>query len=438
MTATAPAKRLGKRILRVRLVLTIAARVFGVAFTALFVFILSRSLGPSDAGAIMLTWASATYTTSLCRLGLHRKLLRLVSINRDTSDRVAIRGFVLQVFAITAFASLTVSGFIFLFRDVLLRMFDENINSQALTTLLAISIPCLTASQMSEELLKGRGFTEFASFLQTGFAASIAVFIFLFSGMTFECAVLALKLTSITMLLLSAVIVVSLFGRGSGWKTLPVREIASGALQNWLFDVMRVGVLWLPYLALGAFSTSAQVGFYAAAERVARTVNIAFVAISNVVSPEFARWSNEGDFMKMQNLLQNITRSVIYFCGPITLIIAFNAGLIMRCFGDDYVAGGYALAAIVIAQFIHGVSGISIDVLMMSRLERIATVSAFASLVSGVGICTVGASVAGAFGAASGVLLMFLVQGSLNVYLLYRVTGIRAFSLLPPRSFSIS
>ena len=110
-------------------------------------------------------------------------------------------------------------------------------------------------------------------------------------------------------------------------------------------------------LLIGTMLGTKSVGIYNVASQTASVVNIILVAVNSIAAPEFASLYAKGDISGLQRLTSTIAKWMFF---P-TLVIASGlilfADPILNLFGLDFVAGKWAMIALVLGQLVNVGSG---------------------------------------------------------------------------------
>lgn len=201
----------------------------------------------------------------------------------------------------------------------------------------------------------------------------------------FQARKLGYTLDAATVLALNFVAVVSTFAIGAWWlyRSLP-RQIKAVAPvyrgREWFGVAMpllliigfnlisnRIDVLWL-----GWFVSTAEVGIYAAASRIAEIVVFALVSANAIAAPLIARLHAGGEHAELQRLVRLVARGIFAATLPVALLILFFGRELLTLFGPEFAEGYIVLAILVGGQLVNALSGPVGYLLTMTGHQRTA------------------------------------------------------------------
>jgi O-antigen/teichoic acid export membrane protein len=121
--------------------------------------------------------------------------------------------------------------------------------------------------------------------------------------------------------------------------------------------------------------SSREVALFGAAIAVGLLPALVYNAFAYRFSPTIARLWSAGDTAQLSSLLQGVTRWIAFASLPFYAIAIFLAGPLLRIYGEDYVAGGTALALVAATNALNALTGPVEWALIMTgrvRLELLA------------------------------------------------------------------
>ena len=111
---------------------------------------------------------------------------------------------------------------------------------------------------------------------------------------------------------------------------------------------------WMDVAIIGLFLTPAHVGAYEIAWRVAQTVIILSQAISIVILPQISKWSAEGQFDQIEQLISDTITPALFFIIPIFVGSIFvSQPLLTHVFGAEYAIASVALVILLGERHFH-------------------------------------------------------------------------------------
>jgi O-antigen/teichoic acid export membrane protein len=126
-------------------------------------------------------------------------------------------------------------------------------------------------------------------------------------------------------------------------------------------------------IMLGWFSSTDEVGIYRVAMQGSVLVAFGLQAANVVVAPHFARLYSQGDRQRLQRLVTQSARMMLFAALPVAVAFIFAGDAIVRwIFGVDYAAAHLPLAILAFAQLVNAGFGSVGFLLNMTGHERIA------------------------------------------------------------------
>lgn len=117
-------------------------------------------------------------------------------------------------------------------------------------------------------------------------------------------------------------------------------------------------------IMLGYFWPSDLVGVYKVVLTGAATVAFGLQAVTLSVAPQFARLYTQGEKAKLQRLVTQSARMILFLSLPVVVgLVAFGEQLLTLLFGVEYAIGATALAILAVGQLVNAYVG-SVGVLL--------------------------------------------------------------------------
>ena len=124
-------------------------------------------------------------------------------------------------------------------------------------------------------------------------------------------------------------------------------------------------------LMLGYMKQAEDVGIYHIASRIASITLFVLMAMGYRSAPLYAELYHSGQHDELQLLAQRSAKLMFWMTLPIVIFVLLGGKLILSIFGDEFIAGYYALLFIVIAEFIHTSSGSIGNFLNMTGNQKV-------------------------------------------------------------------
>lgn len=136
-------------------------------------------------------------------------------------------------------------------------------------------------------------------------------------------------------------------------------------------------------LLIGSILGTKFVGIYNAASQTASAVGIVLVAINSIAAPEFASLYAQGDISGLQRLTSTIAKWMFL---P-TLVLASGlilfADPVLKLFGLEFVAGKWAMIALVLGQLVNvGAGSVGYLLIMTGHQNQCAKVISICALIN--------------------------------------------------------
>jgi O-antigen/teichoic acid export membrane protein len=112
--------------------------------------------------------------------------------------------------------------------------------------------------------------------------------------------------------------------------------------------ILNTGVLpWAPLFFLGDLGNPEESGIFGAATRMAMLVSFFVAAANTVITPKYAALIARGEMENLSYLARRTTAIVMLAASPVFLLLIIKSHWVMGLFGEDFRAGGLALAILI-------------------------------------------------------------------------------------------
>lgn len=324
---------------------------------------LTRKLGPHGYGLFTLAVSITTWISSGVNGTFSRATVRCVS---EGNDWLSVGATVLRMYGSV---SIGLAAMLWLGAPLVAALYDEPALTAPLR-LLAFDIPLFCLAQAHRSILVGLGGFRQRSWLSiTRLIAKLALVIGLVAyGFDLTGAVLGSLGAS-----LAELYVCRVFIRPSivAANFFPFRRLWAYAgplsLTALSFNLSsKLDVLLLK--SLGA--STAQVGFYGAAQNIASVTSLFPVAFSGVLLASLSRWWRLGDLQRVRRLGQNTLRAVLLLL-PIASLTAGAAEEIVRfALGEKFLSAAPLLAVLIFGSFAMLVVSVGLIILTAAGKPR--------------------------------------------------------------------
>lgn len=319
--------------------------------------VLGRSLSPSSFGEVTIALGMMSMCVTFALVGFGQGIPRYVSRFEDERD---VRGAWLTGILFTGVVGILLTGLLFFNADfVTSKLFDTG-KSGRLIPVFAMSIPLVVGYMVGVGGIRG--------FENTIFKTYVGDLLYPFGRLFLLVALLSLGVGSVAAgyaYIVSAAIafVVAHYLLNKliplvGEYRLHVREMAIFSAPLVLSSVLGELLTRTDTVMLGYFTTSHRVGMYAAAYPLANSLLIALSAFGFLYLPLASRLDSDGERDQISTIYQLTTKWVFIVTFPAFLLfIAFPSDILTLFFGDQYAAGGIALAILSVGFFTNAAGG---------------------------------------------------------------------------------
>ena len=350
-------------------------RVLGMVIGLIVSMFLSRSLGADGVGVINLAQRIVSIIIIVGLLGIPQVIIKEVSIGK-VNENWKLIGDVM-------FTSLFLSGFVTMIISLLLiylapwiseHIFDE----KRLTYPLIIGLVVMTPQVLTILYSSGlNGFRKIwqSNFLEQGLSVSIVGLLLTF----FYTNDIQITITKVALMYATSRLVV-MMATGAYWRKIFIKKAKSNFIGKRLLKtslpLMVVSASFIisssiDSLMLGWLSTTAQVGLYSVALKVALLSGFLTHISKAVLSPKVAHLYHSGQISELQRLLKRTTMA-LSLIGAMALIIVMLFGrTILLLWGFEFVEAYWVLLILCFGQFFDTAAGPVGILLAMTGQEKL-------------------------------------------------------------------
>jgi O-antigen/teichoic acid export membrane protein len=187
-------------------------------------------------------------------------------------------------------------------------------------------------------------------------------------------------------------------------------------------------LFWTDYFVASRYVSSAELGVYAAALRVAQALMLFLVAVNYMFSPFVADLHARGERDRLDGLYKALTRWMLAGTIPLLLLLLIAPGPVLSLFGSSFDTGSTALRILLVGQVVNvGVGSVGFILIMVGRTGWDLVVYA-ASFLLDLGVAFALAPHLGAEGAAVAQAITMVCSNAGRLYLVWRFVHIQPFS----------
>ncbi len=353
----------------------------GVAFA--FNIYLARALGVQGAGVYFLALSVVTVASVIARFGMDNTLLRFIAASASINDWAAIKGVAKKSLLLVSCIALALTVVIAIIADwAALTIFNKPEMGSVLR-IMALAIFPFSLLMLFAEMLRALKLVLGSQVIQ-GLLVPVINLTMLY-GLVATFGLLAAPISYALATAVAALL---------GWilwckATAPASNIVGNFPWKNLFDscIPLYGIALLnegfiqgfPYLVLGLFSSTVDVGIFGAAMRTSMLVALVLVVVNIMVAPKMAGLYQQRRYQDLEQLMRKSTVMMSLAALPVLFVFMAFPGLIMSFFGESFRSGALVLVILTVGQSVNVICGPVGYFLIMTGQEKLLRKSAFIS-----------------------------------------------------------
>ncbi|MEA3275992.1 MAG: flippase [Pseudomonadota bacterium] len=386
--------------------------------------VIARQLGATEAGLFFLAYTIVLVAAAIGRIGLDNTFVRFIASYHANNEWAEINGLYRTGIRWAFLTSLGIAGLLWVLAEPLASAVFGKPAFADVLRVMAWGIPLMALFTLHARALQGLKRIPQAMFVLSAAAPLTLLALALVTSPS--------NATASGWLFVAATVGTLSLGR-YWWKQLPEtlgdrkrterRELLASCLPLLAVVALNQTATWSSQIMLGAWSSSADVAVFNAAQRTAMLTSFVLVAVNSIAAPKFAAMYRMGEHDALRRTAQNATRLMILLAlGPLALMLTLP-DWILSLFGEEFSRGATALQILAIGQFINVATGSVGFLLSMTGHERLlrnnVLAAAAVALALGAGLIPsfglLGAAVATACGIAT--------QNLLSIWQVHRALG---------------
>ena len=415
---TRPVKTLLKTYLETphfRLLSVIFCRGLGAIANLALVFLIAAASDVATAGKLLFLWSTAQFIGTLSRGGTDTILLRKYAQAIEMKDLGLANGILAQCVGLSVAIGTTFSTIAFLAVLVFPGAIAEVHVADAWIFLAAL--PFLAAGLTSAEALKAVGSVELAGFFQSGFLASVACVVLLsFTSNSPLLLSVSFLIGSLTIFIVNLALHVRRVKGCRRFTWVRWSEIKRSAWRIFMIELLRIGTLWIPMLAVSWSASPKQLGWFMIAMRLSMALNVIGAGVNALVASRVARLLARRD---SDAILAGGKRifSIALKLAPVACVFGFLISALAVNFMDSQYQGATLVFGAAFAgqsfRAAFGYIGVTMAILHFEHFTLRASILAFLIVAVLAPLLTL---TSGAVGAASAVAIGILGQSVCNIF----------------------
>lgn len=350
-------------------------KVFGSGVAFLFNVYLARALGVEGAGVYFLAISVVTVASVIARLGVDNALLKYVAAGESANEWGLIQGVVRKSLFLVSSVSLSLTVLLVLLADWVALIIFNKPEMGSVLRIMALAVLPFSLLILFSEMLRALRLVLESQVIQ-GLLVPLLNILMLYSLV----AVLGLLAAPISFLIATTGTALL------GWLLWRKKSSSMDATKgdfSWkkLFDscvplygvaLLNEGVVQgLPYLLLGMFKSSVEVGVFGAAMRTSLLVALVLVVVNIVVAPKMAALFQKQQYSELESMMQKSTVLMTVLSMPILIVFLLFPSIVMSTFGASFESGGVLLLILTIGQAVNVICGPAGYFLIMTGQEKL-------------------------------------------------------------------
>jgi O-antigen/teichoic acid export membrane protein len=394
--------------------------------------VIARGLGASGYGLYALAESILTVLRLVASLGLgHGGVLKFVSVYAGEEDLRRLKGVINAALSLSLCSSMVLVSLLFLFSTRLAVDIFHEPDLSVLLRILSLALPfdigLLMVAAVAQALRRMEYDALLRSFLvPVANLAGISVAVLLGLGLygMAWCIVASMVLS-----VFGGLFVLKQAVYGKLDRVVPVysnKALLSVSLPVVLVSLSSVVLSQLGKLVLGAFKSSADVGVYNAAFRIAWSLQLILLSFG-IVPPIVADLYKRRKIEELRDVFSNTTRWVFSVVFPLFLIMVLFPGELMGIFGSGFTKGWPILVVFSLLFLMASLAGLVGPMLRMTGSQRIEAVIDAASALLSILFSLILVQQYGALGVAVGIVLAVSIRKVAKIVAVYIVLGIHPY-----------
>ena len=396
-------------------------------FRGIFTFLVARMLGPAALGIFSVAWSTTDIISKIGVLGLDNAITTFIARSEAVGNRARSRAL-FQIAVVLGVAQSIVTALIVI---VALRLFNNRLHVQpqmvSALVLVLCAMPGLALYRISTAVSRGmkvmqhdiysRGMTEpIATTL--AFLLALAVG---FKGSSPEvAAIVGTAASGLIALTLASTLFRHVPAHTDDVSPLgEARALIAYAAPISIYQLINAFIARLDLLMLGYFVgrapgvTLATVGVYSAVIGTANGLRKVNQAFNPIFAPVVAGMTATGDHETAAATYARLAQWMLWILLPLVAVMSLAGGTILLIYGRAFRQGGVWLGIVALASAINAFVALGETVIMVQRPRLNLLHSSITCTVAGAGLLFLIPRF-GVMGAAFGILLPYLVQGTLR------------------------
>ncbi len=396
-------------------------------FRGIFTFLVARILGPAALGIFSVAWSTTDIISKIGVFGLDNAITTFIARSEAVGNRARSRALFRIAIVLGVAQSIVTAAVVI----VALRFFNNrlHVQSQMVSALALVlcAMPGLALYRISTAVSRGmkvmqhdiysRGMTE-------PIATTLAFLLALAIGFNQSSPEVAAIIGTAASGLIALALASTLFRRIPAHRHVvsslaEARSLVGYSAPISIYQLINAFISRLDLLMLGYFVgrapgvTLATVGVYSAVIGTANGLRKVNQAFNPIFAPVVAGMTATGDHETAAATYARLAQWMLWILLPLVAVLSLAGGTILLIYGPTFRQGGAWLGIVALASAINAFVALGETVIMVQRPHLNLLHSSITCVVAVAGLLWLIPRF-GAMGAAFGILLPYLVQGTLR------------------------
>ena len=386
----------------------------------LYSALLARWVGPEYLGIYSMANAIMLISEVLSKMGMETGVMRFISRLDPQNDRDQISKIIASALKMCILFSLIIMIIlIFSSSFIVNNILSEQPLMVSVLLVFSIAIPFNSATHIAAAATQGYKKLKYKALVTQFINPSILLFsmILCFNFISSESAMMY------PMLITGIIGLISIFQPLRYLSKVKFSQIVSSKfnydLLKFSYPFMFVIILqtlmhWMDILMLGFFTDSTTVGLYHPAARTAGLLQSLLMSFIGIYAPLISQFHSEKNLLKMSETYKLVSRWLLVFSIPVSIMLFIFPENILSLFGDEYLASKNVLLVLTVSTLIQAFFGAASPTLGMSGLAKLVLMNTVVAFTLNFGLNYYLIPLHGILGAAYATLITMTLIGLLR------------------------
>ena len=179
--------------------------------------------------------------------------------------------------------------------------------------------------------------------------------------------------------------------------------------------ILQTFMHWMDILMLGYFTNASTVGLYHPSARTAGLLQALLMSFISIYAPMISQFHSEKNILKMNQTYKMVSRWLLVFSIPISIMFILFPENILSLFGKEYISSSNVLIILTIATLLQAIFGAASPTLGMSGFTRLILINTSIAFIFNLGLNYTLIPLYGINGAAYATLITLTIIGCIRV-----------------------